>query len=90
MVEFEVKKDGAFYILRVEKEESFTVLEDLDSAVVYIKNLIEDKEKNVSTNDIELMGMKLDKNKISAGQVSWATIAEKIIFLGKKGGKDTN
>ena len=77
MVEFKVSENAFFYILRTNKSKDFYVFNELDPTVERVKKLI--KGEGLTIEDIEIMSIKVEKEKINAQQVSWAMIAEKLI-----------
>ena len=77
MVEFKVSENAFFYILRTNESKDFFVFDELDPTVEKVKTLI--KEKGLTIENIEIMAIKVQKDKINAQQVSWAMIAEKLI-----------
>ena len=80
MVEFKVAENDYFYILRTKDSKELYVFDELDTAIKRVKDLI--NKDGLTIDSIEIMGMTFQKDKINAQQISWATIAEKLIKSG--------
>jgi len=77
MVEFKVAENGSFYVLRTEERKELYVCDELDPMVARVKELI--KTEGLTMEDLEIMSIKFEGEKILANQVSWKMIAEKLI-----------
>jgi len=77
MVEFKVSENAFFYVLRTTKSKELYVCDELDPMVARVKALI--NEKDLAMEDIEIMSIQFQGEKINAKQVSWKMIAEKLI-----------